>query len=158
MQPTPGHFHRHAPTTADSAESCSERIMAWITRKVGTLACAIVFCGIALISLPAALASGSLIVIVSWVAQTLLQLVLLSIILGGQGVAEKAADAQTAHMALGIDTTLDQLNPVSPGGLQVVVDRIETLGASVAELHGRLDDTTLDPKPKPKRSGRAPSE
>jgi hypothetical protein len=99
--------------------------MAFVTRKVGTLACAIVFCLIALISLPAALASGSLIVIVSWVAQTLLQLVLLSIILGGQGVAEKASDAQTKHMALGIDTALDALSTETAGGLRTLLDAVE---------------------------------
>ena len=125
MTPTSGHFHRHAPTVSDQQETISDRIMAGITRKVGTLACAVVFCLIALVSLPAALESGSPIIIVSWVAQTLLQLVLLSIILGGQGVAEKATDAQTKHIALGIDTALDALSLESKGSLQVLDAKLD---------------------------------
>jgi len=48
--------------------------------------CAYLFGAIALISLPNAIKSGDSIVIVSWVAQTFLQLVLLSIIMVGQKV------------------------------------------------------------------------
>ena len=55
-----------------------------ITNGVATMYCAIIFACIALISLPAALKTHSLIVIVGWVAQTFLQLVLLSIIMVGQ--------------------------------------------------------------------------
>ena len=124
-EPVKGHFHRHAPKVADQRETLADRIMAGVTHKVGTLVCAIIFCVIALISLPAALKSGDLIIIVSWVAQTFLQLVLLSIILGGQGVSEKANDAQTAHIALGIDTALDALNTRTEGGLRDVIDAVE---------------------------------
>ena len=64
-----------------------------ITRSVGTMACAYVFAAIALISLPAAINSGQVIVIVAWIAQTFLQLVLLSIIMVGQSVQSAASDA-----------------------------------------------------------------
>ncbi len=63
-----------------------------ISAGVGTMACAYVFAVIALISLPAALSSGSLIIIVGWVAQTFLQLVLLSIIIVGQNISAAASD------------------------------------------------------------------
>jgi hypothetical protein len=131
--PIHGHFHRHAPKVSDQQETVADRIMAAVTRKVGTLGCAIVFCVIALISLPAALESGSLIIIVAWVAQTFLQLVLLSIILGGQSVAEKAADAQTQHMALGIDTTLDALSTETEGGLKTVLDAVHAIQLPAGE-------------------------
>ena len=49
-----------------------------ITDGVATMWCAYIFAAIALISLPKALQSGDSIVIISWVAQTFLQLVLLS--------------------------------------------------------------------------------
>lgn len=65
-----------------------------ITAGVGSMTCAYVFGALALISLPAAIASGSVIVIVAWVAQTFLQLVLLSIILVGGNVQAAAADAR----------------------------------------------------------------
>jgi hypothetical protein len=57
-----------------------------ITHGVATMWCAYLFAAIALISLPKAIQSGDSIIIVSWVAQTFLQLVLLSIIMVGQKV------------------------------------------------------------------------
>ena len=65
-----------------------------ITKTVGSMWIAYLFAAIALISLPAALASGQVIVIVSWVAQTFLQLVLLPIIIVGQNVIQAANDAR----------------------------------------------------------------
>jgi hypothetical protein len=62
-----------------------------ITRGVGTMWCAYVFAGLAIISLPDALKAGRPAVI-SWIAQTFLQLVLLSIIIVGQNVQSAAAD------------------------------------------------------------------
>jgi len=65
-----------------------------ITKTVGSMWIAYLFACIALISLPAALRSGDVIVIVSWVAQTFLQLVLLPIIIVGQNVIQAANDAR----------------------------------------------------------------
>ncbi len=65
-----------------------------ITRTVGTMWVAYLFAALALISLPAALRSGDVIVIVSWIAQTFLQLVLLPIIIVGQNVIQAANDAR----------------------------------------------------------------
>lgn len=62
-----------------------------ITAGVGTMWCAYAFAALALISLPDALKSGRA-AIVSWIAQTFLQLVLLSIIIVGQRVQGAAAD------------------------------------------------------------------
>ncbi len=58
-----------------------------ITSGVATMWCAYLFAIIALISLPNAIRSGDTLVIVSWIAQTFLQLVLLSIIMVGQNVS-----------------------------------------------------------------------
>ena len=70
----------------------NERIGLAVTKRVGTMWAAYVFFGLSLVSLPAALASGNVIVIVSWVAQTFLQLVLLPIIIVGQNIQAKASD------------------------------------------------------------------
>jgi uncharacterized membrane protein YjjP (DUF1212 family) len=59
-----------------------------ITRIVGTMWCAYAFAGLALISLPAAIRGGTA-MLISWIAQTFLQLVLLSIIMVGQNIAAK---------------------------------------------------------------------
>jgi uncharacterized membrane protein len=58
-----------------------------ITAGVATMWCAYLFAIIAIISLPNAIKSGDTLVIVSWIAQTFLQLVLLSIIMVGQSVS-----------------------------------------------------------------------
>lgn len=57
-----------------------------ITAFIGSMTCAYLFALIALISLPAAILTGSVIIIVAWLAQTFLQLVLLSIIMVGQNL------------------------------------------------------------------------
>jgi hypothetical protein len=62
-----------------------------VTRVVGSMWCAYVFALFDLISLPDAVRGGAA-AIVSWVAQTFLQLVLLSVIMVGQNVQAAAAD------------------------------------------------------------------
>jgi len=69
------------------------RLAVLITSAVSTMWCAYVFAAIALISLPAAIEAGTA-ATVSWIAQTFLQLVLLSVIMVGQKVAAKASDKQ----------------------------------------------------------------
>jgi hypothetical protein len=54
--------------------------------------CAYIFAALALISLPAAIKSGDVVIIVAWVAQTFLQLVLLSIIMVGQQVSSASVE------------------------------------------------------------------
>jgi low affinity Fe/Cu permease len=68
------------------------KLAAKITSGVATMWCAYIFAALALISLPSALKTGDVVVIVAWVAQTFLQLVLLSIIMVGQNVASAAVE------------------------------------------------------------------
>ena len=72
----------------------NDRIGLMVTKGVGTMWAAYVFLGLTLVSLPAAIASGSVLVMVSWVAQTFLQLVLLPIIIVGQNIQAAASDAR----------------------------------------------------------------
>ncbi len=79
-----------------------------ITEGVGTMWSAYAFCVLAFLSLPAVLSAFnvfsntfpqwmvnvSLIALIAWVAQTFLQLVLLPIIIVGQNIQSKAADAR----------------------------------------------------------------
>jgi hypothetical protein len=62
-----------------------------ITKSVGTMWCAYAFAIIAFISLPEAIHTGTS-ALISWIAQTFLQLVLLSIIMVGQKVEGASAD------------------------------------------------------------------
>ena len=65
-----------------------------ITRAVGSMWCAYAFAALDLISLPSAIDGGTA-TIISWIAQTFLQLVLLSIIMVGQNVQADAADKRS---------------------------------------------------------------
>jgi hypothetical protein len=65
-----------------------------ITKTVGSMWMAYAFAVLALISLPFAIASGQVIIIIAWIAQTFLQLVLLPIIIVGQNVIQAANDAR----------------------------------------------------------------
>ena len=64
-----------------------------ITNIVGTMWCAYAFACLALVSLPEAIHGGTA-TLISWIAQTFLQLVLLSIIMVGQNVASEKSDRQ----------------------------------------------------------------
>ena len=79
----------------------NQKLALKITNAVSTMWAAYIFAGIALISLPAAIRSGDSLVIVAWVAQTFLQLVLLSIIMVGQAqsAAEVAKIINETHTA-----------------------------------------------------------
>jgi hypothetical protein len=76
-----------------------------ITKAVGSMWCAYIFTALALISLPSAIASGNVITIVSWVAQTFLQLVLLSVILKGQNLQGERVE----QVILRIDKNTDKI-------------------------------------------------
>ena len=65
-----------------------------VTTAVGSMWCAYAFALFDLISLPSAIRSGPS-AIVTWVAQTFLQLVLLSVIMVGQNVQAAAADKRS---------------------------------------------------------------
>lgn len=76
-----------------------------ITSVVGTMWCAYAFALLALISFPQALHSGTS-ALIAWIAQTFLQLVLLSIIMVGQKVAAEASDQQLEQTYLDAEALL----------------------------------------------------
>ena len=71
----------------------NDRLAVTITKVVGTMWCAYAFGALALVSLPAAIRGGTA-TLIAWIAQTFLQLVLLSIIMVGQRVAAEKSDRQ----------------------------------------------------------------
>ena len=76
----------------DQINAFNRRIAEKITSVVSTMWAAYLFAAIALISLPAAIRSDDTLTIVDWVAQTFLQLVLLSIVMvGPQRSSEKVS-------------------------------------------------------------------
>lgn len=80
-------------TTANERTGFNGWLAVKITNGVATMWCAYAFTILALISLPEAIKGGTA-TLVAWIAQTFLQLVLLSIIMVGQKVAAQASDKQ----------------------------------------------------------------
>jgi hypothetical protein len=123
-------------------EGFNAKLALVITRSVGTMACAYVFGAIALISLPAAVSSGQVIIIVAWIAQTFLQLVLLSIIMVGQTVQSVASDARAAKEFADTETILDRLDVHTAGGIKDVLDAIQAIGRPAGTAQARPDPPT----------------
>jgi hypothetical protein len=123
-------------------EGFNAKVAVLITTAVGTMACAYLFTVIALVSLPAILIEAGaltksdvptvltkpgLILIVSWIAQTFIQLVLLSIIMVGQDVQSKASDARAEKTFKDAEAVLDALNLKTMGGLTEVLEAIKAI-------------------------------
>jgi len=126
----------------DEVSGFNAKFAVFITKGVGSMGCAYLFSLIALCSLPAILTqaewvpkstfphfliSPGLILIVAWVAQTYIQLVLLSVIMVGQNVQSLAADARAANTLKDAEAILDRLNLETEGGLKVILERLEAL-------------------------------
>lgn len=105
--------NRHTPVNVNQThkESLSplDRAGVTITRAVGTMWAAILFSCLSLVSLPAALGTHDRIVIVAWVAQTFLQLVLLPIIMVGQNIQGRHAEAMAEEEFHTTQTTYKDL-------------------------------------------------
>ena len=104
-RPHPRIEERHASGPVKVADQLSTanpvaRFNTWlavkITTGVGTMWCAYAFGLLALISLPDAIRAGKP-QIISWIAQTFLQLVLLSIIIVGQNIQSSASDKRAEN-------------------------------------------------------------
>lgn len=112
-------------------EGFNAKFAVLITRGVGTMACAYVFGAIALISLPNAINAGRA-ALISWIAQTFLQLVLLSIIMVGQSVQAAASDARAEKEFADTEVVMDLLDEHTAGGIRAVLDRLDTLEAKLS--------------------------
>ena len=105
------------------------RLAVFITSAVGTMWCAYLFAVIAFISLPEAVRGGTA-VLISWIAQTFLQLVLLSVIMVGQKVAALASDKQAEETYKDTEALLE---------LQDEIHRlIEVNNSLTGEIHAAI--------------------
>jgi len=113
-------------TDIGKVSGLNAKVAVLLTRLVGTMWCAYLFGAIALISLPDAIKGGRP-TLVSWIAQTFLQLVLLSVIMVGQSVQSTAADARAARTFEDVEKIIDALNTKTEGGLQEVLAAVQAL-------------------------------
>ena len=108
-----------------------------ITGAVGTMWCAYLFALLALLSLPEVLRSGSLKDLVAWIAQTFLQLVLLSIIIVGQNISQVAADKRAEETYEDVTMSLDKAREIQAH----LIDQdkeLEAILATVRSLEAQL--------------------
>jgi hypothetical protein len=113
-----------------------------VTGAVGTMWCAYAFAALALLSLPQVLKSGSVKDLVAWIAQTFLQLVLLSIIIVGQNIAQAAADKRAEETFEDVSMSLDKAKEIQAhlidqdNELETILTMVKNLEA---QLIARLD-------------------
>jgi hypothetical protein len=107
-------------------DGANAKIAVLITRVVGTMWCAYLFGIIALLGLAPALKPGGE-GIIAWIAQTFLQLVLLSVIMVGQSVQSLASDARAVDTFNDTQVILDRLDINTAGGIKAILDKLDTL-------------------------------
>ncbi len=113
-----------------------------ITTAVGTMWCAYIFAALALIGLPAALKPGGE-GIIAWIAQTFLQLVLLSIIIVGQNILSAASDKRAEATYNDADAVLHEAVEIQKH-LEAQDHAIEQILATVGVSTG---PSTVPPAP-----------
>jgi hypothetical protein len=89
--------------------------------------CFYVFNGIALVSLPSAVNTGQLTIIINWVSSNWIQLILLPALMVGQNVQSATADARAVKTFNDTEEILDRLDTRTQGGLHEVLAAIESL-------------------------------
>lgn len=99
--------------------SFQDKIALYITSVVGSMYCAYAFAFLACISLPNAIENG-ISTLISWIAQTFLQLVLLSIIMVGQRIQNQNAEQQSKEAQIKHDKILLQIEKLETNILNIL--------------------------------------
>lgn len=116
------------------ADGVNAKIAVFLTNIVGSMWCAYVFAALALVGLPAALKPGGE-GIIAWIAQTFLQLVLLSVIMVGQNVQSDASDARAQRTYDDTVAILDRLDIHTAGGIKDLSDKLDEIVATLRSQH-----------------------
>lgn len=128
LHPTP----RVLRQAMGEVDGLNAKLAVLITRLVGTMWCAYLFTALALIGLGPALKPGGE-GLVAWIAQTFLQLVLLSVIMVGQNVQSLTADARAENTFTDVQTVLDRLDTHTQGGIKAILDRLDEVAPNVGK-------------------------
>jgi hypothetical protein len=126
---------RGMATEIKLADGINAKIAVFLTNIVGSMWCAYVFAIIALLGLRPALKPGGE-GIIAWIAQTFLQLVLLSVIMVGQNVQSVASDIRSQHTYDDSVEILDRLDLHTDGGIKDLADQLDQLEAKINSLQG----------------------
>jgi hypothetical protein len=125
----------HLKSDLRVADGVNAKLAVLLTNIVGSMWCAYLFALIAVVGLPAALHPGGE-GIIAWIAQTFLQLVLLSVIMVGQNVQSVASDLRAQHTYDDTVKILDRLDIRTEGGLKELADRIDALRTAMLPESG----------------------
>ena len=107
-----------------------DRVAIAITSIVGTMWCAIAFTLLAMVSLPEAIRGGKA-TIISWIAQTFLQLVLLSVIMVGQNLQNKHSEARA-------ESDFD-VNVKAELEIETILQHLENQNEAILEIEKKLE-------------------
>jgi hypothetical protein len=140
--PVYGRTHRYMKMDT-AAQRVNAAIGLRITLLVGTMWAAYVFALIAFVSLPSTIKQHSATVLVLWLSSEFIQLVLLPIIIVGQNIQSRAADARATKTfedvedaRQKIEHAINLLDVHTDGGLHdavvMIVDAINAKAASAA--------------------------
>jgi hypothetical protein len=100
------------PKSTDKPEGFNGRLALILTTAVGTMWCAYAFAVLALVALPDALRSGAILPIITWVSQTFIQLVMLSVIMVGQNIQSRASDRRSEMTYKDADATFHEAEQI----------------------------------------------
>jgi hypothetical protein len=126
-----------APKAGDDSVGFNGKIALTLTTVVGTMWCAYAFAVLALVALPAALESGNLQTMISWVSQTFIQLVMLSVIMVGQNILSKASDKRAEMTYNDADATFHEAGQIQShlkeqdAALNALLDKVAALEAAL---------------------------
>lgn len=123
----------------------NKSVALWLTTHVGSMNCFWIFCGLALLSLPATFVLMGVfsvaglpavvkffltfgwIYLITWICQNFIQLICLPAIIVGQQLQNEAADARNAKQFEDTELIADRLDLSTEGGLQVIEERLKRL-------------------------------
>lgn len=126
------------PKVADGHVGFNGKVALTLTTVVGTMWCAYAFAVLALVALPAALGSGNLQTMISWISQTFIQLVMLSVIMVGQNILGQAQDKRAEMTFKDADATFHEAEQiqlhlkVQDDAINALLDKVEKLEAALS--------------------------
>ena len=121
-----------APKRRDVLGGINDKIALVLTTAVGTMWCAYAFAILALMVVPQAI-QGGLLTFVQWVSQTFIQLVMLSVIMVGQGILGKASDKRSEMTYKDAEATFHEAEQIQQHlkaqdeAINAILDRLEKL-------------------------------
>jgi hypothetical protein len=120
------------PRIRDQHVGTNGRVALVLTTAVGTMWCAYAFALLALLVVPQAI-QGGLLTFVQWLSQTFIQLVMLSVIMVGQGILGKSSDRRAEMTYKDAEATFHEAQQIQAhlkaqdDAISAILERLESL-------------------------------